>query len=131
MDPWGLNKTPAKDCCKEKENECKKLYKKIANKSVGYKKDVGNRGLKERIEELKEDKYDLYNRARYVNPHQYGLLKGKGTWVGHIQQAENLKSGLQKNIIEYETKGCNGIHKKLPYEFVRVSKLSIPARSGN
>ncbi|AFL96573.1 hypothetical protein [Ornithobacterium rhinotracheale] len=71
--------------------------------------------MKERVEEMKEDRFDLYNRARFVNPHKYGLLAGKGAWVGHVQQAEELKRGLKANIIDYEISGYNTTYKN--YQF--------------
>lgn len=127
VDVLGLSKTPAKDCCKKDTSlqECKDLYKKIANESVGYKKYVGQRGLKERIEELLDDKYDLYHKARYEK-HTLGPLKGKGSWIGHIQQANQVKDNLKKHIIEYNVKGCNKKFKNIPNQFISVSKMTIP-----
>lgn len=83
--------------------------------------------MKKRVEEMKEDKLDLYNRA-YDFKHELGPLKNKGSWLGHMQAATDLKKGLKENIIDYEYGGCNVTYKKLPSVFKRISNLKIPQR---
>ncbi len=127
IDPLGLARELGSCRCPD---DCEKLYKKIARKSKGTKATSGARGLEERIEHLHEDKADLYNKARTINPHTFGNLAGMGTWDGHVKAAKDLKRGLKFDIDDYKASGCNSKYKKLPGKYTRVAEMSIPNKPG-
>ena len=54
--------------------------------------------------QLARDQFDLYNRARTVNPG--GDLAGKGTYAGHVTQIEGLRIGLARKIAQAKAMGC-------------------------
>jgi hypothetical protein len=57
-----------------------------------------------RIDELLEDKLDLYHRAYDIpNP---ALPPNSGTWVGHLQQAEGWQNRIYNLIDKAIANGC-------------------------
>lgn len=105
-DPLGL--APC-DCLTK--TQCKLLLAKIYLKALGEKKTDGSRGLKERIDHLKEDTYKLYDFAPQMgDKRDYGALAGKGTYEGHVRAAQQLQSGLRQNIRDFEDGGCSSFY---------------------
>uniref|UniRef100_UPI0030D92CD2 RHS repeat-associated core domain-containing protein n=1 Tax=Pseudomonas sp. RL_105y_Pfl2_101 TaxID=3088708 RepID=UPI0030D92CD2 len=124
VDPIGLTAcTPCHD-----KTKCKVLLSKIYAKALGRKEITGNRGLLERIEDLQEDKYNLYGFAPTMDKaRSYGALAGKGSWEGHVKAANDLKAGLNNDIRNFNEGGCNK-HYKIPSSASRAASLAIPTR---
>ncbi|MFY1033183.1 RHS repeat-associated core domain-containing protein [Pseudomonas asiatica] len=123
IDPFGLS--PCRQLLSKEK--CKALIAKIYAKSTARKASSGNRGLLERVEDMREDKHDLYIFAREKNQAKpYGQLAGKGSWEGHRKAATDIKTGLTQDILEFDQRGCNK-HYKIPASIRRLSTLEIPS----
>jgi hypothetical protein len=61
--------------------------------------------VEDRINDLLDDKLDLYNQA-YDAPNP-ALPPGSGSWLGHIQQAQGWLNRLQ-NLIDQAESGLSG-----------------------
>ncbi|MCD4487295.1 RHS domain-containing protein, partial [Chromobacterium vaccinii] len=121
IDPLGLK------TCLDKA-KCKSLLSDIYKKSLAEKKKDGSRGLKERIDHLNEDTYKLYDYApKQSDSRNYGSLKGKGSYEGHIIAARQLRSGLQADIRAFDEGGCNQ-HYSIPNNIRTIAKSDIPTK---
>ncbi len=124
IDPLGLKK---KDCPLTAV-ECQKLKEKIERKALGRKSTHGDRGLQERVEHLREDSNSLYYDHYKVNSSKPGeAAYGKGTYYGHIQAAEDLKGGLNKDIGKFHSGGCRG-HASISSEAMAVASTPVPEK---
>lgn len=126
IDPYGLKKEHCQKC----HAECDELWKEIHKKTYQRKSITGTRGLEERIEELLEDKHNLFDWANGKSSKRtVGPLAGKGTYEGHIEQATNLQNTIRENIIDYEIGGCNRF-KKIPGSVKIIVNTPIPQAPG-
>ncbi|WP_225975920.1 DUF6531 domain-containing protein [Paracidovorax avenae] len=122
IDPYGLKKEHCQKC----HAECDELWKEIHKKTYQQKSITGTRGLEERIEELLEDKHNLFDWANGKSSKRtVGPLAGKGSYEGHIEQATNLQNTIRENIIDYEIGGCNRF-KKIPGSVKIIVNTPIP-----
>ena len=125
IDPLGLSRCKP---CPKTPAECKALLAKIYAKSLGRKKIIGSRGLLERIEELYEDTYNLFDFARDVSHRRAGgPLAGKGTYEGHIQAARDIKKGLNDDINSYDSSECRN-HGRIPKQIREIAAMKVPTR---
>jgi hypothetical protein len=60
--------------------------------------------LERREAQLAKDRYGLFKHAYSRNPG--GLLRKKGTYVGHLKIIEGYKVGLKKEIAKAKKMGC-------------------------
>lgn len=95
--------TKSKDQC---QDPCDKLIQQIRDHI---------KGMKDKYNDLLDDKHDLYNRARTSNPG--GDLAGKGTWQGHIERFKGLVEGLKNLIGKAASMGC-----KIPDDLINEIK---------
>ncbi len=122
IDPNGLKKENCQKC----HAECEALWNEIHEKTYQRKSISGNRGLQERIEELLEDKFDLFDWAKdKESKRTVGPLAGKGSYEGHVEQAMGLQRSIKKDIIQYETGGCNRF-KKIPGAVKIIVNSPVP-----
>lgn len=121
VDPLGLKS------CLDKA-KCKALLANVYKKALAEKKKDGSRGLKERIDHLNEDTYKLYDFAPGMSDaRNYGNLKGKGSYEGHIRAAKQLRDGLQSDIRDFDEGGCNQ-HYTIPNSIRTIAKSDIPTK---
>jgi len=121
IDPLGLK---SRKCPDFSAAECQSLLEKITQKASGKKDINGSRGLLERVEHLALDEHELYNNA-YSTPATSGSAMGKGTYKGHIDAANDLKRGLNRDIDAYHRANCKGFA-KLPMSALKASTTLIP-----
>jgi RHS repeat-associated protein len=117
---------------------CEELYKRIMQSAVGLK-GVGGQGFRsllERITHLLEDKANLFTRANKKEDARAlkgkgGSLDGMGSWEGHVEQANEIKSNLNEDIENYDNRPCAKEYKRLPSNARSVLRMKIPTRPGN
>jgi RHS repeat-associated protein len=101
-------------CKARQEEECRLIIEEIYR----YMEQV-----RSRIADLRVDKFDLYNLARYApSP---SLPKGTGYWGGHIQQVTGWQTGLRNLIRKAVQQGC-----RVPPEAWKLAYAPIPLRPG-
>lgn len=101
-------------CKARQEEECRLIIEEIYR----YMEQV-----RSRIADLRVDKFDLYNLARYApSP---SLPKGTGYWGGHIEQVTGWQTGLRNLIRKAVQQGC-----KVPPEAWKLAYAPIPLRPG-
>lgn len=83
------------ECKPDKKDPCEEIRKKI--------RDIEQK-LTSKERQLNNPKFDLFNRAYDKNPG--GDLAGKGTWVGHVDQINGLKTGLERAKAQARAMGC-------------------------